>query len=126
MYNNEQKEMILSTLEDIKYSLELIQKRAKNINSSDEFLENENGLEKLDSIAMRLVAIGEGFKNIDKLSNNELLKNHSYIPWKNVKGIRDILSHHYFNLDAEVIFDICKNDVNELLQTTIKIMKDLN
>ena len=89
MYN-EQKEMILSTLEDIKYSLELVQKRAKNINSSDDFLEDENGLEKLDSISMRLVAIGEGFKNIDKLSNNQLLKNYPNIPRKNVKGIRDI------------------------------------
>ena len=125
MYN-EQKEMILSTLEDIKYSLELIQKRAKNINSSDDFLEDESGIEKLDSISMRLVAIGEGFKNIDKLSNNELLKNYPNIPQKNVKGIKDILSHHYFDLDAEVIFDICKKDVNELLETTVKIIKDLN
>lgn len=124
--HNEQKEMLLSTLEDIKYSLELILKRANNINSSDDFLKDENGLQKLDSIAMRLSAIGEGFKNIDKLSNNQLLIKYPNIPWKNVKGIRDILSHHYFNLDAEVIFDICKNDVNELLQTTIQIMKDLN
>lgn len=126
MYSDQQKEMILSTLEDIKYSLELIQKRATNINSSDDFLEDENGLEKLDSIAMRLVAIGEGFKNIDKLSKNQLLKNYPNIPWKNVKGVRDILSHHYFDLDAEVIFDICKNDINELLKTTIQIMSDKN
>ena len=107
--HNEQKEMLLSTLEDIKYSLELIQKRAKNINSSDDFLKDENGLQKLDSIAMRLSAIGEGFKNIDKLSNNQLLIKYPNIPWKNVKGIRDILSHHYFDLDAEVIFNICKD-----------------
>ena len=124
--HNEQKEMILSTLEDIKYSLELIQKRAKNINSSDDFLEDENGLQKLDSIAMRLSAIGEGFKNIDKLSNNQLLIKYPNIPWKNVKGIRDILSHHYFDLDAEVIFNICKKDANELLETTIKIIEELN
>ena len=106
--HNEQKEMLLSTLEDIKYSLELILKRANNINSSDDFLKDENGLQKLDSIAMRLSAIGEGFKNIDKLSNNQLLIKYPNIPWKNVKGIRDILSHHYFDLDAEVIFNICK------------------
>ena len=124
--HNEQKEMLLSTLEDIKYSLELIQKRAKNINSSDDFLKDENGLQKLDSIAMRLSAIGEGFKNIDKLSNNQLLIKYPNIPWKNVKGIRDILSHQYFDMDAEVIFAICKKDVNELLETTIKIIKDLN
>ncbi|MGJ0302975.1 DUF86 domain-containing protein [Aliarcobacter cryaerophilus] len=124
--HNEQKEMLLSTLEDIKYSLELILKRANNINSSDDFLKDENGLQKLDSIAMRLSAIGEGFKNIDKLSNNQLLIKYPNIPWKNVKGIRDILSHHYFDLDAEVIFNICKKDANELLGTTIKIIEELN
>ena len=124
--HNEQKEMLLSTLEDVKYSLELILKRANNINSSDDFLKDENGLQKLDSIAMRLSAIGEGFKNIDKLSNNQLLIKYPNIPWKNVKGIRDILSHHYFDLDAEVIFNICKKDANELLETTIKIIEELN
>ncbi|WNL29940.1 HepT-like ribonuclease domain-containing protein [Aliarcobacter cryaerophilus] len=124
--HNEQKEMLLSTLEDIKYSLELILKRANNINSSDDFLKDENGLQKLDSIAMRFSAIGEGFKNIDKLSNNQLLIKYPNIPWKNVKGIRDILSHHYFDLDAEVIFNICKKDANELLETTIKIIEELN
>ncbi|WP_258315844.1 HepT-like ribonuclease domain-containing protein [Aliarcobacter cryaerophilus] len=124
--HNEQKEMLLSTLEDIKYSLELILKRANNINSSDDFLKDENGLQKLDSIAMRLSAIGEGFKNIDKLSNNQLLIKYPNIAWKNVKGIRDILSHHYFDLDAEVIFNICKKDANELLETTIKIIEELN
>ena len=124
--HNEQKEMLLSTLEDIKYSLELILKRANNINSSDDFLKDENGLQKLDSIAMRLSAIGEGFKNIDKLSNNQLLIKYPNIPWKNVKGIRDILSHHYFDLDAEVNFNICKKDANELLETTIKIIEELN
>ena len=106
--------------------IELILKRANNINSSDDFLKDENGLQKLDSIAMRLSAIGEGFKNIDKLSNNQLLIKYPNIPWKNVKGIRDILSHHYFDLDAEVIFNICKNDANELLETTIKIIEELN
>ena len=123
--HNEQKEMLLSTLEDIKYSLELILKRANNINSSDDFLKDENGLQKLDSIAMRLSAIGEGFKNIDKLSNNQLLIKYPNIPWKNVKGIRDILSHHYFDMDAEVIFDLCKKDINGLFETTIQIIKDI-
>lgn len=122
---NEKKLMILSTLEDIRYSLELIQKRSSNISSSDDFLKDDDGLEKLDSISMRLVAIGEGFKNIDKLSDNQLLSNYQDIPWKEVKGIRDILSHHYFDLDAEVIFNICKTGLNKLLQTTIKIINDI-
>jgi uncharacterized protein with HEPN domain len=125
MYNNEQKQMILSTLEDIKFSINLIQKRVKNIANSDDFLKDDDGLEKLDSISMRLVAIGEGFKNIDKLTENKLLSNYSTIPWKEVKGIRDILSHHYFDLDSEVIFEICQNELDQLLKTTIVIINDL-
>lgn len=125
MYGNEQKLMILSTLEDIQFSIELIQKRFKNINSSDDFLKDDDSLEKLDSISMRLVAIGEGFKNIDKLTQGKLLVNYPTIPWKQVKGVRDVLSHHYFDMDSEVIFEICKNDIDNLLQTTISIMDDV-
>ena len=117
--------MILSTLEDIRISLELIVKRCVDINSSDDFLGDENGLLKLDSISMRLIAVGEGFKNIDKLSDTKLLNNYPHIPWKQVKGIRDILSHHYFDLDAETIFEICQNDVHELLTTTIVMIEDM-
>jgi len=122
---NDKNKMMVSTLEDIKFSLELIQSRCKNINSSDDFLEDDNGLEKLDSISMRLIAIGEGFKNIDKLSDNKLLVNYPNIPWKQVKGIRDILSHHYFDLDAETIFELCQNDIGELLSTTVEIITDI-
>ena len=117
--------MILSTLEDIEHSIELILSRSEKIKSSDEFLANEEGLILLDSIAMRLVAIGEGFKNIDKLTDKELLLAYPEIDWKGVKGIRDILSHHYFDLDAEVIFDICENDLDALMDVTKRIILKL-
>ena len=123
--SNDKNRMILSTLEDIKYSLDLIISRCEKINSSDDFLKDDFGLQKLDSISMRLIAIGEGFKNVDKLSNRELLENYPNIPWKQVKGIRDILSHHYFDLDAETIFDICENSLEELLSTTVQISNDI-
>ena len=117
--------MVLSTLEDIEHSIELILARSEKIKSSDEFLANEEGLILLDSIAMRLVAIGEGFKNIDKLTDKELLLAYPEIDWKGVKGIRDILSHHYFDLDAEVIFDICENDLDALMDVTKRIILKL-
>jgi uncharacterized protein with HEPN domain len=118
--------MIISTLEDIIYSIELINKRFKDIKVSDDFLKDDKGLEKLDGISMRLIAIGEGFKNIDKLSDRKILVNYSKIPWKEVKGIRDILSHHYFDLNSETIFDICKNDIYDLLDVSKQIKSDLS
>lgn len=123
---NDKDRMILSTLDDITISLKLIISRCKEINSSDDFLDKDDGLLKLDSISMRLIAIGEGFKNIGKLSENKLLANYPDIPWKQVKGVRDILSHHYFDLDAETIFEIYQNDISKLLTTTLKIIEEVN
>ncbi|HIO95534.1 MAG TPA: DUF86 domain-containing protein [Campylobacterales bacterium] len=122
---SDKKLMTLSTLEDIKFSIELIEERFKEIDSSDDFLADANGLEKLDSISMRLVAIGEGFKNIDKLTDKQLLPNYPSVNWKGVKGIRDILSHHYFDLDAETIFVICDDYLRELLVVTMRMIEDV-
>ncbi len=124
MYDDKTR-MILSTLDDIDYSLELIKKRCETIKVSDDFLKDDIGLERLDSISMRLIAIGEGFKNIDKLSDKKILINYPAIPWKQVKGIRDILSHHYFELNSETIFDICEDDLENLLNTTKQIISDI-
>lgn len=122
---SDKKLMVLSTLEDIVFSIELIISRFETIESSDDFLER-SGLEKLDSISMRLVAIGEGFKNIDKLTDKTLLPKYPSVDWKGVKGVRDILSHHYFQLDAETIFEICDNYLDELLSVSKKMIEDVN
>ncbi len=74
---------------------------------------------------MRLIAIGEGFKNIDKLTQHNLLQNYRDIEWKNVKGVRDVLSHHYFNMDAETIFNICEAHLPHLLTVTKKMLDDI-
>ena len=55
----------------------------------------------------------------------KILINYPDIPWKEVKGIRDILSHHYFDLNAETIFDVCKEELTTLLDTTKQIIADI-
>ena len=117
--------IVISTLEDVAYSINLILERFEHISSSDDFLEDSVGLEKLDSISMRLIDIGEGFKQVDKLTDNTLLINYPNIEWKKVKGIRDILSHHYFDMDAEVIYNVCDEYLDELLETTFEILSTL-
>jgi len=117
--------ILRSTLEDIVTSLKLIQQRFQSIQTSDDFLKDEYGLEKLDSISMRLIAIGEGFKNVDKLTDFQLLEKYPQIPWKQVKGVRDILSHHYFDLDAETIYEICAHEIDGLLNVTMTILDEV-
>jgi uncharacterized protein with HEPN domain len=45
---------------------------------------------------------------------------------KKAKGMRDIISHHYFETDAEVICDVCKNHIPELAQTINKMIRKLS
>ncbi len=40
--------------------------------------------------------------------------------------MRDIITHHYFDLDAEVVFDVCENHIDDLCKTINKILEQLN
>lgn len=113
------------TLELIRDSIELIEKRCSDIYSVDDFLLSDSGMMKLDSVCMKLTAIGESIKNLDKITNKELLVKYPEIPWRNVMGIRDIIVHHYFDVDADEIFRICKEDIPQLYKVIIKIINDL-
>ena len=82
-------------------------------------------MEKLDSICMQLIAIGESLKNIDKITNKKLLEKYPQIDWKGAKGMRDIISHHYFDIDANDIYFVCDEKLEELLETIILMKSDL-
>ena len=118
--------MILHILELIKSSLQEVSKRSDKISEPNDFLTSESGVILLDSICMKLSAVGESIKNLDKITNHELLPKYSEIPWKNVMGVRDFIVHHYFEVDADVIFDICKNDVPILSSVITQMMEDLH
>jgi len=64
-----------------------------------------------------MTAIGESLKNVDKPTEKKLLVKYPDINWKVAKDIRDIITHYYFDLDAESIYDVCENNVEPLLKT---------
>jgi uncharacterized protein with HEPN domain len=99
-----------------------IVKRCAYIENADDFLCNEIGLEKLDAICMQLIAIGESLKNMDKITNRSLFKRYPQIDWKKAKGMRDIITHHYFDLDAEIVYDVCKNEIPKLIDVVQTIL----
>ncbi len=121
-----EKDLVLDLLLQIKEALKIVKKRCSFAKCEDDFFDTEEGQEKLDSICMKLIAVGESLKNIDKLTNNELLKSYNHIAWKDIKGIRDILSHHYFDLDASIIFDICKEHIDKVIVTIDDMIEDLD
>ena len=79
----------------------------------------------LESICMKLTAIGESIKNLDKVANKELLAQYPEIPWRYVMGVRDIIVHHYFDVDADEIYRICLEDIPQLQQAIKRMLDDL-
>jgi uncharacterized protein with HEPN domain len=119
------RELALEILTQIFDAIQKLKKRFAPINSAEEFTNSDEGMEKLDSICMQLIAIGESLKNLDKLTSKKVLSNYPEIDWKKVMGMRDIISHHYFDVDAEAIFDVCENHIDLLGSAIKKIMNDL-
>lgn len=60
-------------------------------------------------------AIGEGIKQIDKITNSELLTERPEIPWQDFIGIRNHIAHGYFDIDGDILFDVVKNNLDSLL-----------
>ncbi len=57
-----------------------------------------------------LEVIGEAVKNLSdkfKVDNPKL-------DWKKIAGLRDILIHHYFGVDWDILWDIIKNKLPTL------------
>jgi len=119
------KSLVVELLEQVLNATDVVSQRFEVVDSSDFFLDTPAGMEKLDSICMQLIAIGETLKNIDKITDKELLKEYPEVDWKAAKGIRDILSHHYFDLDAQEIYYVCDEKLPTLRSTINKMLSDL-
>jgi len=119
------KSLVIEILMQILNASKTVEQRFEIVDSVDYFLDTPEGLEKLDGICMQLLAIGESLKNIDKITDKKLLEKYPQVDWKGAKGIRDIISHHYFDLDAEEIYFVCDTKLDSLIKTLEIILEDL-
>lgn len=119
------KESLADRLKDILEALQRIPRRFETISSPDDFLRDEAGREHLDSICMILIAAGEAVRQLDTLTKGEFLPRYPEVPWGDVIGIRNVLAHGYFDVDAEQLFDICTSDIPLLIKTVGTMLKEL-
>ena len=59
-------------------------------------------------ICMQFLAAGEALKRLEKLRPGLLATSFPEIDWKGAMGFRDVISHQYFDLDAEQVLLICQ------------------
>lgn len=115
------KSTTLELIDFILESIRLINRRFKTIKTSDDFLNGDDGLDKLDAISMRIQAIGESLKNLDKREKELLLKVSDKNYWSRIIKTRDFISHHYVDIDSETVFDICTNELDELERKILEV-----
>ena len=118
--------IVSDILENIEEALTLIVEQTEHYTTVDDFLLTPSGVLILDGVCMNLLAVGEAVKNLDKYTDKELLPKYPSIPWKDVMRMRDVIAHHYFDVDAEKVFTILRNDVPPLLEVIVQMKKDWN
>ncbi len=119
------KELVRDILSQIHDALEKIKARTEAVENADYFTDSPQGKEKLDSVCMLLIAIGESLKNIDKTTSGSLLSQYPEVDWTGAKKIRDIIAHHYFDVDAEQIFWILQHEIDPLTETVKQMIQDI-
>ena len=85
-----------------------------DVKSVDDYYISSGGMQKLAANCMLIEAIGEGVKQIDKITKGELLAERPEIPWLDVMGMRNHIAHGYFDIDGDLIFTTIKNDLDAL------------
>ena len=104
-------------IEDIKKSIEQIEKYVRDI--SEEGFKRDLKIQ--DAVIRRLEIIGEATKNIPK----EIKEKYPKIRWQEIVGIRDFLSHVYFGVNIDRVWNIIKKDM-PILNEDIKKLRGIN
>ena len=122
MFDKVRIETLLNRVEN---AILLIQSKAGQLETPNDFLLDKEGTFLLSGICMQLIFIGESIKTIDNKTSHAYLTNYPNICWTQIMGLRDIIAHQYFNVDAEIILRIVKINVPQLQKVIEQIIIEL-
>ena len=86
----------------------------RDVADPDDYYCSPEGMKNLAASCMLIEAIGEGIKQVDKMTGGVLLATRPDIPWQDIVGMRNHIAHGYFDIDGEIVFDVVKNHLETL------------
>ena len=105
-------------IQDISDSIKDIESFSKNL-TKEKFGNNKL---RQNAIIRSLEIIGEAVKNIP----DSFKEKYPEIPWRKIAGFRDILSHAYFGVSIDRIWNIVEKDLPFLKDKIEKIKNEEN
>jgi uncharacterized protein with HEPN domain len=85
-------------LEDMATAIERVQEYIQGLN----FQQFKRDYKTVDAVVRNFEIIGEASKNVSK----EIKENYPNIPWEEMYRLRNRISHEYFGIDYEILWDI--------------------
>lgn len=95
--------ILLSMLETV----EKIIRYTSNYHSADELYQNDRDF---DAAMMNFIVIGE---EVGKLSE-EVKEINDQINWQKIYSLRNIIAHHYFGINVDIVWEIISIDLPNL------------
>ncbi len=71
-----------------------------------------------DGVIRNLEVIGEAVKNLPEAMRSR----HPAIHWRKIAGLRDVLSHAYFDVDLDIVWDVVQNKLGPLEEEVRKML----
>lgn len=105
---------ILSIME----SINKVNRYIQPYKNADTFYENQRDF---DAVMMNFIIIGE---MVSRLSD-DFLDRYRQVDWIKIRGLRNIVAHDYFGIDAEEVWQIIHNHIPNLESELLKILKDI-
>ena len=102
-------------LEDIILSMQRVREYIVGL----DFINFKRDYKTVDAVIRNFEIIGEASRNLPK---NFKLK-YSEIPWEEMYRLRNRISHEYFGIDYEIIWDIIKEHLPENKKDIVKILE---
>ena len=120
------KELAIEILNQILQASLTVISRFERISGVSDFTDTPAGIEKMDSVCMQLIVIGEAIKKLDKITDGSLLSTYREVDWRKAAGMRDILTHHYADIDPQAVFNTCRDKIPILNKTIGRIIADIS
>lgn len=96
------------------------------VQTHHDFLTSQDAMVLFNSTCMCLQTIGETIKQVDDRTKGKLFALYPTTPWKQVIGMRNIISHEYLSVDPQIIFATVKVRLHPLLTDIRQILTDID